>query len=103
MALAAYRHLLRATRVAFNGDIQLLHASRSQARQGFEDNRSMESASTEAGKAIEHAEGVAEILRTNVVQGRKGDGDSYSGYIALRIDLANANRTQHSQGYGARG
>lgn len=81
MALAAYRQLLRATRIAFNGDIQLLHASRSQARQGFEDNRSLESASAEASKAIEHAQGVAEVLRANVVQGRKGEGShSYSEY-----------------------
>jgi complex III assembly factor LYRM7 len=82
MALAAYRHLLRATRIAFQGDIQLLHASRSQARQGFQDNISLEPSSTEASEKIQHAEGVAEVLRQNVVQGRKGDGDhSYSELI----------------------
>lgn len=79
MALAAYRHLLRATRIAFQGDIQLLQASRSQVRQGFEDKRSLETSSAETGEAIQHAEGVAEILRANIVQGRKDDGkDSYS-------------------------
>ena len=74
MALAAYRHLLRATRVAFQGDIELLTASRTQARQQFQDNRSLELQSTEAENAIKHAEGVAEVLRTNIVQGRKDDG-----------------------------
>jgi complex III assembly factor LYRM7 len=79
MALAAYRHLLRATRIAFTGDLPMLHASQAQARQGFEDKRSLESSSEEVVKAIEHAEGVAEILRQNIVQGRKGDGEhSYS-------------------------
>lgn len=79
MALAAYRHLLRATRVAFKGDIQLLHASQSQARQGFNDKRSLEPSSPEVGEAIKHAEGVAEVLRSNVVQGVQANGGkSYS-------------------------
>ena len=81
MALAAYRHLLRAARVAFQGDVQLLQASQSQARQGFQDKRSLDPSSEEANEAIKHAEGVAEILRTNVVQGRRADGEhSYSEY-----------------------
>ncbi|ETN46214.1 uncharacterized protein HMPREF1541_00398 [Cyphellophora europaea CBS 101466] len=75
MALAAYRHLLRAARVAFQGDVQLLQASQSQARQGFQDKRSLDPSSEEANEAIKHAEGVAEILRTNVVQGRRADGE----------------------------
>jgi complex III assembly factor LYRM7 len=79
MALAAYRHLLRATRIAFTGDHALLHASRLQARQGFDDKRSLETSSPEVAKAITHAEDVAEILRTNVVQGKRADKpDSYS-------------------------
>lgn len=79
MALAAYRHLLRATRIAFKGDAQLLHASQSQARQGFDSKRSLEPSSPEVSEAIKHAEGVAEVLRSNLVQGTKGDGDdSYS-------------------------
>lgn len=78
MALAAYRHILRATRIAFSGDLPLLHASRSQARQGFDGLRSLEASSSEADEAIKHAEGVAEVLLTNVVQGKRMDGSSYS-------------------------
>lgn len=94
MALSAYRHLLRATRIAFNGNAQepqnialltlagdtpLLHSARQQARQGFEKGRSLEPESTEAAKAVEHALGVSQILLHNIVQGRQVDGaqDSY--------------------------
>lgn len=79
MALAAYRHLLRATRIAFVGDLNLLHASRLQARSGFDDNKSLEPSSVEATKAVEHAEGVASVLRHNIVQGVTEPGsDKYS-------------------------
>lgn len=79
MALAAYRHLLRATRIAFQGDYPLLHAARTQARAGFENLSSLDPSSEEASKGIAHAEGVAEVLRHNVVQGvRQGDSDVLS-------------------------
>ncbi len=71
MALAAYRHLLRATRIAFEGDHQLLHSARTSARAGFDKQASLDSASKEATVAIAHAEGVAEVLKHNVVQGVK--------------------------------
>jgi len=71
MALAAYRHLLRATRIAFEGDHHLLHAARSQAREGFDKARSLDTGSEEAVKSIGHAEGVADVLKHNVVQGKQ--------------------------------
>lgn len=74
MALAAYRHLLRATRIAFQGDYHLLHAARTQARTGFDSLSTLEPKSEEAIKGIEHAEGVASILRHNVVQGKQVEG-----------------------------
>jgi len=74
MALAAYRHLLRATKIAFEGDTHLLHAARIQAREGFNKSRSLNASSDEAVKGIEHAEGVAEVLRHNIVQGKKIEG-----------------------------
>lgn len=74
MALSAYRNLLRATRIAFNGDVPLLHSARQQARQGFEKGRSLKPESSEAATAIQHAQGVSEVLRHNIVQGRQIDG-----------------------------
>ncbi|EHY58344.1 Mitochondrial zinc maintenance protein 1, mitochondrial [Exophiala dermatitidis] len=82
MALAAYRHLLRAIRIAFQGDDHLLHAARTQARIGFEASSSLDPSSEEAVKGIEHAEGVASILRHNIVQGKHEDG---SDVIRLNI------------------
>ena len=75
MALAAYRQLLRATRLAFHEDFDLLHAARSQARTGFEQQSSLDPSSQEATKAIKHAEGVAQVLRHNVVQGVQAAGE----------------------------
>ncbi|KIY02670.1 uncharacterized protein Z520_01135 [Fonsecaea multimorphosa CBS 102226] len=82
MALAAYRHLLRATRRAFQDDYHLLHAARMQARTGFEMLRTVDADSEEAIKGIAHAEGVASVLRHNVVQGKLVDG---SDVIRLNI------------------
>ena len=79
MALAAYRHLLRATRIAFEGDHQLLHSARTSARAGFDKQTSLDSTSKEATDAIAHAEGVAEVLKHNVVQGvQTADGTTMS-------------------------
>ena len=113
MALAAYRHLLRSTRIAFQGssllpslpgtrnligvsllssryrynplrkasqftntigDAPLLHAARSEARNNFRKNASLQSNDPALAAAIKHAEEVAQILRQNVVQGRKAEG-----------------------------
>lgn len=68
--LASYRHLLRATRIAFAEDQPTLLASRSYARQQYRDKRRLDTGSTEATQAVEHAQGVTQILRENVVQGR---------------------------------
>lgn len=85
MALAAYRHLLRATRIAFTGDNHLLHAAQTQVRAGFDNNSSLDPSSPEATKAIEHAEGVASVLRHNIVQGVQAPGsDRFSTFTPLR-------------------
>ncbi|KAI0130536.1 hypothetical protein BJ170DRAFT_594045 [Xylariales sp. AK1849] len=82
-ALAAYRHLMRAARIAFHaltlenlGDEPILNAARHQIRSGFREHASLETSSAEVGEHIKHAEDVATILKQNVVQGRK-QGDAY--------------------------
>ncbi|MCJ1259687.1 Mitochondrial zinc maintenance protein 1, mitochondrial [Lignoscripta atroalba] len=81
MALAAYRHILRSTRIAFQGDQRVLHAARHQARQLFASNSSLSTASPEALAQIAHAEDVAKVLRQNIVQGQRiaadGEGEKY--------------------------
>jgi complex III assembly factor LYRM7 len=73
MALAAYRNVLRSTRIAFQGDLRTLIAARVHARQAFEQNRNLEgeALSQEIGKAEE----VAKMLRENVVQGIAGENN----------------------------
>ncbi|KND92709.1 Mitochondrial zinc maintenance protein 1, mitochondrial [Tolypocladium ophioglossoides CBS 100239] len=80
MALVAYRNLMRAARIAFKGDAPVLAAAQVQIRHEFRQKSSLESSSADSEAAIQHAEEVARILRENVVQGRKAEGqqDTYS-------------------------
>ncbi|KAA8568156.1 hypothetical protein MFRU_034g00150 [Monilinia fructicola] len=75
MALAAYRHLLRATRIAFNEDVAVLTSAREKSRSFFLTNRSLNPGSPEAIAAITHAEDVAKFLLHNVVQGQKTEDE----------------------------
>ncbi|KAF2398431.1 hypothetical protein EJ06DRAFT_497110 [Trichodelitschia bisporula] len=68
MALAAYRHVLRSARIAFQDDLSTLKAAQRAARDGFEKYR--HESSDKAAEHIHHAEDVAKILRENIVQGR---------------------------------
>ncbi|KAI1163848.1 hypothetical protein F5B18DRAFT_651174 [Nemania serpens] len=76
-ALPAYRNLLRAARLAFQGDGTMLTAARSSIREGFRANAALEPTSPEFPAAVKHAEEVATILRQNVVQGKREEGDLY--------------------------
>ncbi|KAI0010766.1 hypothetical protein F4779DRAFT_616202 [Xylariaceae sp. FL0662B] len=76
MALPAYRNLLRAARIAFQGDERVFLAARSSIRDGFRANASLDPTDPVVPGAIKHAEEVASILRQNIVQG-KMEGDRY--------------------------
>ncbi|KAI1399256.1 hypothetical protein F4819DRAFT_488765 [Hypoxylon fuscum] len=76
MALPAYRSLLRAARIAFQGDERVFTAAKDSARTAFLVNAAMEPTNPELPNAIKHAEEVAAILRQNVVQGKK-EGELY--------------------------
>ncbi|KAF6810797.1 hypothetical protein CSOJ01_06129 [Colletotrichum sojae] len=81
MSLAAYRHLWRAARIAFQGDERVLTAARQQIRQGFRDQAALAPSDPSLGPAIEKAEGIAMFLRRNVVQGKLDE----SSVFKLRI------------------
>ena len=106
MALSAYRNLLRATRIAFQEDFHLLHAARTQARTGFDSLRTLDADSEEAIKGVQHAEGVAQVLRHNLVQGKQIEGsdvlrtNAFGGREDHIADLWD--RAQHTQGHGER-
>jgi len=77
MALVAYRHLLRSTRIAFQGDLPLLTAARQEARTAFQAQASLGPEDPALGLAIAHAEQVSKILVENIVQGKHEGGDKY--------------------------
>ena len=68
--LATYRYLLRATRIAFEGDKSTLKSARKLAQKRFRENKNLPQGSPQAASEVEHAQGVAIILRENVVQGK---------------------------------
>jgi complex III assembly factor LYRM7 len=56
----------------------MLAASRTEARNRFEMNRGLDPHSEEYAQALEEAQGVATVLRQNVVQGASAEGDKFS-------------------------
>jgi len=75
-ALQTYRHLMRAARIAFKGDVPTLTAAQESIRRGFRENAGLPATDPSIQPALQHAEEVASFLRSNVVQGVK-DGDTY--------------------------
>ncbi|KAF2191399.1 mitochondrial zinc maintenance protein 1, mitochondrial [Zopfia rhizophila CBS 207.26] len=100
MALAAYRHLLRSTRIAFQGDVNMLIAARYKARKNFEDNRGLPSGSEGVSKQITHAEEVAKFLRENVVQGQAVDNDPGSYKLRIHEHTERGNNEDIKKGKG---
>lgn len=66
---------------SLKGDGPLLHAAQRQARDAFQSNASLLPTDPIAIKAVEHAEGVAKILRENVVQGKAAGDNKYSRWL----------------------
>jgi complex III assembly factor LYRM7 len=71
-ARSAYRQLLRATRVAFQDDVRVLIASRQEARRNFDAHRRL---AVDTPMQIKHAVEVADLLRHNLVQGSREQGN----------------------------
>ncbi|KAK0749167.1 mitochondrial zinc maintenance protein 1, mitochondrial [Schizothecium vesticola] len=85
MSLQAYRNLMRAARIAFQGDARVLAGAQQSIRMGFRDKASLSSEDPEIQPALKHAEEVAQFLRTNLVQGEK-EGDVYKLNIHKDIE-----------------
>ena len=58
-------------------DQRVLKASRIVAKDSFTENRNLDIGGVEAGEAIEHAKGVAQILRENVEQGKQKEATEH--------------------------
>ncbi|PGH14934.1 mitochondrial zinc maintenance protein 1, mitochondrial [Polytolypa hystricis UAMH7299] len=75
-AIGAYRNLLRATRIAFQGDYRILYAARAEARKQFDANRRE---GIDTPMKIQHALETAQILKTNLVQGQRVESVDENG------------------------
>lgn len=69
-ALNAYRHGLRAARIAFQNDTEVLLAARAKMRSGM---LSPPNPKLTTEEQVQHLEDVAVFLRRNLVQGKKVD------------------------------
>lgn len=63
------------------GDTALLIAAKQQLRDEFRKNASLLPNDPATAAAIEHAQGVAQILRTNVVQGKHEGDNKYRMFV----------------------
>ena len=59
------------------GDTALLTAAKQQLRDEFRKNASLQPNDPALAAAIEHAQGVAQILRANIVQGKHQGDNKY--------------------------
>jgi complex III assembly factor LYRM7 len=82
MALVAYRNLMRAARIAFQGDAPVLAAAHGQIRDQFRQRAALDPTDSSVADGIKHAQEVAKFLRENVVQGARADEN---GTYKLRI------------------
>ncbi|KAE8349562.1 mitochondrial zinc maintenance protein 1, mitochondrial [Aspergillus coremiiformis] len=80
-ARSAYRHLIRATRIAFHEDTRVLLAARQEARRKFDEHKRV---GIDTPMQINHAVEVANILKHNIVQGVREDGNEAAKW-ELRI------------------
>jgi complex III assembly factor LYRM7 len=124
-ALTAYRQLMRAARIAFEGtktqhslppastantwepgDVRTLDAAKQSIRQGFRDKASLSPSDPSIQPAIQHAQELASFLKANLVQGKREEGGLYSmplpwHHIKLTADQFSA-RTPHPRTYRTR-
>ncbi|OBA22370.1 hypothetical protein METBIDRAFT_31280 [Metschnikowia bicuspidata var. bicuspidata NRRL YB-4993] len=85
-ALTAYRHALRATRVAFNGDNFMLLSARAKVKESILANRNL-SDEQETAKSVQHLDEVAAFLAKNIVQGEKQENDRYHLKFHAKTEL----------------
>lgn len=95
-ALKAYRHALRATRVAFPGDLYMLNAARTQVKDGIMANRKLAD-SAEIEKAVTHLDEVAAFLIKNIVQGELQKNERYHLKFHEKTELGSNDTIKQSK------
>ncbi|KAL1311196.1 hypothetical protein AAFC00_001391 [Neodothiora populina] len=94
VVVSTYRSLLRATRVAFNGDGHMISESRKWARHNFDQGRTVAPGSVEAEQGIKHAQATAQILRENVVQGQRENAQSHHYKLNIHEETERGDDTE---------
>ncbi|WBW72989.1 mitochondrial respiratory chain complex III assembly protein, LYR family Mzm1 [Schizosaccharomyces osmophilus] len=89
-ARSCFRNLWRASKEVFEGDAVILEDARTRIRSGFRESAGL--AGDQAKEKIELGNGVASILRNNVVQAVKKDDGVYS--LKIR-DSTEMNENKH--------
>ncbi|KAG5358513.1 Mitochondrial zinc maintenance protein 1 [Yarrowia sp. B02] len=84
--LSAYRNVLRAANLAFKNDHFVLGQAKANIRKGFEDGRKLDPKDEDVKVRLEHINGVAYVLRTQVVQGQKHNPDEEKYQLNLHKD-----------------
>lgn len=82
-ALSAYRTLLRSIKLTFANDARMLTAAMTESRDIFRSRSHVSGA--EQDEHLKHAREIADVLRTNVVQGERisESEEAYSEYNLL--------------------
>lgn len=75
-ALKAYRYALRSTRVAFQGDPEVLYASRNKIKSGFKENEKLND-TEKINEEIKKLNEVSSFLVKNIVQGEIDEEGRY--------------------------
>ncbi|KAG9095861.1 hypothetical protein FS749_009582 [Ceratobasidium sp. UAMH 11750] len=101
-ARSAYRALFRASGATFAGDDRVLHAFRDKIRAETVAGR-QEPDPTEYEARVQHAFEVATVLKKNIVQGTKGDGDTYRLRITPDTELGSNDGVKAPYSRPARG
>lgn len=86
-ALSAYRSALRATKVAFNNDIQTLTAARIRMKEEMKSEKSLSNPEFNNIQRVELLEQISEFLKRNIVQGVKNDESKYTLNIHKDTEL----------------
>lgn len=85
-AVTAYRHALRATRLAFKGDTYMMNAARGKVKEGILEKRDLRD-EQEIEKAVTHLEEVAAFLVKNIVQGERQPNDRFQLKFHSKTEL----------------
>ncbi|KAL2111971.1 hypothetical protein VUR80DRAFT_8885 [Thermomyces stellatus] len=101
MSLAAYRNLLRAARIAFQGDDRVLTEAKNRIRHEFRTAPKISPTDPEFQKRMHYAKDIATLLRSNVVQGVPEGDNLYKLRIHEEIERGDNDSIKNPKKFNA--